>query len=352
MGRRFDPDRAHVSRNAYSSSELSFFALITHFVPPNQLPHHFVRDFIRLRANWQYFRSYGRLLKYGSRGATPWKLDDMTKIRRENQNERRRHLYLVIRELLSLKVKSIQIHIHTNSSIEADRIAAEFGNHEIVFHIFPEYSRMNVIHNSPWIESDLKNPWRLTWRHRPTLKDLVEKSKGKNLYLYIENDLLFTQRNLDYWLKSRPLLQPSGFIPSFLRVEQSHSRNCWFPMDNLVNERIRVNALEVDGMRRYAQLPNTYAGCFLLDDELAREFIKSDSFDLEKSKSRTWWDIGARATAGLQFENVPAGAKSRYLLPLEGNGVAKDAWIHHLPNLYIRRFGHEGKLPADDFLLT
>jgi hypothetical protein len=277
----------------------------------------------------------------------------MTSIRREEQVLRGEHIDKVISEILSLNVKSISIHIHTNSTTETDRLSKKFGNKTLVFHVFPKYSRMNVIHNSPWIEKDSKSPWMLTWRHRSTLKELVEKSKGNNLYLYIENDMLFTQKNLDYWLDSLPLLQKSGFIPSFLRVEYSASRNSWFPMDNLVSERIPIEGYLADSKNKYfAQLPNTYAGCYLLNDKQAEEFINSDSFDLEKSKARTWWDIGARATIGLQFEKVPEGAKSRYLLPVEGNGISRESWVHHLPNLYIRRFGDEGILPADDFLLT
>jgi len=342
-----------VSDFASPSSEYSLYVLITHFVPPDSKPHHLFRDFIKLRINRQYLRSFGRLLKYGSRGATPWKRDVMTKIRKESQIRRRGELTTSIKELLSLKVKSIQIHIHTNSKIEAQKITEDFRDERLIFHVFPQYSKMNVIHNSPWDERDSMSPWRLTWEHRRTLQNLVERSSGKNLFLYIENDILFKQENLDYWLRALPLLEEYGYIPSFLRVEYSETKMSWFPMDNLSGERVRLEESSIYAdLHLFTQLPNTYSGCYLLTDELAREFIESDSFDLEKSRERIWWDIGARATVGLQFENVPPGAKSRYLLPVKGSGIAPESWIHHLPNLYIRQLGVEGKLPADDFLLT
>ena len=353
MGRRFDPDRAHVKNGKSLSKGFKLIVVLTHFVPPKPTKFSIIWDFIRPRLSSQYFRSIIRFVVYGKRGYSPWKKDVMTEVRRNVQAERRKHLIQVLQSVLKLDVREVAVYIHTNSNSEADFLKLLLKDPRVHYHVFSQYSRMNYFHNSPWVEDDPRSPWLLTWEHKKTLTNLSTQEDDSSLFLYLENDSLFTQENLDYWLESLPILSKQGFIPSFLRVEFDESTGQWFPIDNLQTQPYPVDKVNVrNGDREYIQLPNTYAGCYLLNFQLLREYIASDSFDLVKSKSRTWWDIGARATAGLQFEDIPEGASSRYLVLRHANGIAPESWVHHLPNIYIKKMGAKDKLPAHDFLMS
>ena len=353
MGRRFDPDRAHVKNRESLSKGFKLIVVLTHFVPPKPTKFSIIVDFIRPRLTSEYLRSFFRLLVYGKRGYSPWKKDVMTEIRRNVQADRRNHLIQVLQSVLELDVREVAVYIHTNSSIEADFLKLALRDSRIHYCVFPQYSKMNYFHNSPWVEDNPRSPWLLTWEHKKTLTKFSTQEDDLSLFLYLENDSLFTQENLDYWLESLPILSKQGFIPSFLRVEFDESTGQWFPIDNLQTQPYPVDKVNLrNGDREYIQLPNTYAGCYLLNFQLLREYIASDSFDLVKSKSRTWWDIGARATAGLQFEDIPEGASSRYLVLRHANGIAPESWVHHLPNMYIKQLGAKDKLPAHDFLLS
>ena len=353
MGRRFDPDRAHVKNAESRSKGFKLIVVLTHFVPPNPTKFSIIWDFIRPRLTREYFKSFIRLMVYRNRGYSPWKKDVMTDMRRSVQANRRSHLLQVLHSVLKLEVTEIAIYIHTNSSNEADSLKELIKDPRIHYYVFSQYSKMNYFHNSPWVESNPRSPWLLTWEHKKTLAKFSEQEADSSLFLYLENDSLFTQGNLDYWLEALPILSRQGFIPSFLRVELDESKGQWFPIDNLQTQRLQVERVYVrDEDREFIQLPNTYAGCYLLNLPLLKEYVASDSFDLVKSKTRTWWDIGARSTAGLQFENIPEGAKSRYLVLRDCDGIARESWVHHLPNIYVKQMGAENKLPAHDFLLS
>ena len=353
MGRRFDPDRAHVKNGESLSKSFKLIVVLTHFVPPKPTKISIIWDFIRPRLSSQYLRSIIRLVVYGKRGYLPWKKDVMTEIRRNVQADRRDHLLQVLQSVLKLEVKEVEVYIHTNSMSEADYLKLLIKDSRIHYYVFSQYSKMNYFHNSPWVEDNPRSPWLLTWEHKKTLTNLSAQEDDSSLFLYLENDSLFTQENLDYWLEALPILSRQGFIPSFLRVELDESTGEWFPIDNLQTQPYPVETVNVrDGDREFIQLPNTYAGCYLLNLQLLKEYLASDSFDLIKSKTRIWWDIGARTTAGLQFENIPEGATSRYLVPRDVNGIARESWVHHLPNIYIKQIGTKDKLPAHDFLMS
>jgi hypothetical protein len=199
---------------------------------------------------------------------------------------------------------------------------------------------MNVFNNSPWVYDDERSPWLLTWEHKSVLKrDLIDSDKN-TLFLYIENDMKFTQVNLDYWLKAKSQLAGTSLIPSFVRIEESVNSSQWVAIDHFGGRPSTYKNLPKYSTADevYVQLDNPYCACYLLDKELATEFVNSKAFDEKTSRELTWWDIGARAAMGLGFVNPPTGFKSRHVVPVKKADnyyqIKEEAKLHHLPNIY------------------
>lgn len=96
----------------------------------------------------------------------------------------------------------------------------------------------------------------------------------------------------------------------------------------------------------FVNMPNPYNACFVLDAELAAEYVRTSSFDKVKSAFQPW-GIRERAAMGLCFENIPPSFNSRYVVPVsvQSGTAPKYSWIFHLPNNYANDGSNFGKIP-------
>jgi hypothetical protein len=323
-----------------ASEENELHVYITHFIPPRLRWYSFFVDFIVSRLSVQYLRSWARLLKYGTRGFQPWKRDIMTKPRRERSASRDVFLKQVIQSLENLRVESLVINIFTNTKFS---VSTSESRTLIKLHTFPRYNRMNSINNSPWVEEYIKSPWNLLWEHKQLLKDSLREEFAKpRLHLVLENDVLFTQDNLDYWLKHRANLRKIGLVPSFVRLEYCENKEEYLCIDlhdvKLGTSDKQPNWIRfIEEKQVYLQIPTLYSGMSLFDGELLAEYVNSKAIDKATSKELVWWDLGARASMGVQFLNVPKAFLDRHALALDETSlqVLPSACVHHLPNLYV-----------------
>jgi hypothetical protein len=84
--------------------------------------------------------------------------------------------------------------------------------------------------------------------------------------------------------------------------------------------------------------------CYILDMDLAKEYILTPAFDKNLSLANDS-RIRELSAMGLMQENVPTSYSSRYVVPvdLKSLNCPKYAWIYHLPNNYaddpLTRYG-------------
>jgi hypothetical protein len=89
----------------------------------------------------------------------------------------------------------------------------------------------------------------------------------------------------------------------------------------------------------FVNLDYPFNAMFILDRELALEYVETLSFDRERSKVvRPEWDVACRAAMGLCFENPPQGFAIRYVSPVDPRTLTTPSWswIYHLPNNYAK----------------
>lgn len=328
---------------------------ITHFVPPKPTVLNLIKSFIAPRFSFAYLRSWARLLKHGTRGNQPWKKDVMTKSRQTDQLNRTVYLARLLQSLSGIRTKSLTVNIITNSREAEQQISSMGFNVKLNFHVFSKYNEMNQLHNSPWIEDNPNSPWNLVWEHKKLIGEDFHNGNENSLYLYIENDILFAQQHLEYWLKESSLLSKSQLSPSFLRIEFDHKDRNWIAIDFFGDSKVSIEDCPKisDDDFYFVQLPNSYSGLYLLDQSQLEVHLNSKAFSKSESRELTWWDLGARATAGNQFVDVPVGFTSRNVIKVDKNSLipSRECLIHHLPNLYIKTLKSKKHIPYGEIFI-
>jgi len=175
----------------------------------------------------------------------------------------------------------------------------------------------------------------LAWEHKKLMKPLFLENTKYDYFLYLEDDMAFTFENFLYFINCYPSLQPFGVIPSFLRVEYSALKRCWVNTDckrpGLAAQHRKITL----GSATYVNPPYPYCALYLMDRDMVKEYLASESFDFAGSKQRSNWRTRARSAMGLCYERIPAGFTSRYVVPVDEQLHPEvDCYVRHLPNNY------------------
>jgi hypothetical protein len=195
--------------------------------------------------------------------------------------------------------------------------------------------------------SHLGHPFLLTWVHRDIFRSLLPDSKYTH-YLYLEDDILFTDLNLAYWLRAAKQLKHTNYIPGFMRYEID--RSGIKVASDIVNRESFTEAMLVQTPDQlFIGLKQCYQAMYLLSRRQAIELLTTGA----GSPDTGFWCIREKAAQGLTFWKVASGSHSRMLLPLDKDlRVHAHALIHHLPNNYaLDKYSQFGKIAVGDVLL-
>ena len=201
------------------------------------------------------------------------------------------------------------------------------------------------------IARDLDHPFHLTWHHKRFLQGWRQSAGEGDLFIYLEDDTVLPADGIRYFQKYRPVLQPFGLIPSYIRFERvgGGAPVCV----DLVEPEFygHRNSVRVgDAIAHVCR--NPYWAGFILDRELAEEYSGSRSFDIDASRF-VQWDVRARAAMGLSFEATPAGFRARHAVVLDRGQPVPGALIWHCANTYAGVAGSRyGRLALSDAFVT
>ena len=261
--------------------------------------------------------------------------------------ERLKYLSEVLFSLYGLDVSQLDVTVFTDASEPKDltileRLFSKFGS-----------SRMTVaISSHPEVAPALTT---LPWIHKTFMKErhLAEGSSYTH-YLYLEDDMLFSQVNLTYFMDFRAGLRSFGLIPGLVRYEYNETEHDIFTAGQLGRQDFLHKTRVICGNIDFIGLDEPYAAMFILDREMMDEYISSRSFDSEASASVVGWGSVQRAAMGLTWENVPPGFHARQVVPLRSGTTVPDAmcWVRHLPGRYTNDYSSTpnfilGKTPMD-----
>jgi len=191
--------------------------------------------------------------------------------------------------------------------------------------------------------SYLGHPFLLTWSHRDVFREQISNYSH---FLYTEDDILFTKKNLDYWIESREILRKTPYIPSFFRYEVNSEGE--YVSTDVTKPQSLQSHIFYSKDKIFINLMEPYQGMYLMDKKLLIELL----FTNASSPDTGIWQIREKASQGLTFWNVPEGAYSRMLVGLDHHHrISHNAMVHHLPNNYANDSEIPlGSLPVKDIL--
>lgn len=257
--------------------------------------------------------------------------------------ERLIHLAEVLRSLSEYPVAAMEIVVVTNTLCQ-DHLA-----------LLRRLCREVMSGKSASVRSygDLSHPFDLAWCYKAIIsKEFVGSNHGRYThFIYLENDIRLSFLNFCYFVEYCEILRHFGLLPAFVRVEYSAAlggfvaSDAFWPIYVPAQSHIRL------GDSVLVNMPKPFNPCFILDVELAAEYVRSRSFDHDQSLAVGQWGARERAARGLCLENVPPPFQSRYLVPVSRHTgrVPAFAWISHLPNTYADNpFTPLGKVRMDE----
>ena len=260
------------------------------------------------------------------------------------------YLEKVLQSLASFPVQRRDIVVFTNTTDRTEQKA--------IHQIFHAAGLVNGHDARLEIAQVLAHPYELTWAHKKLISEFfLTPGRPYSHFIYLEDDEQLTFENFAYFLAGREILHPFGLIPGFMRIEWDAGRECQVSVDNIGSINLGIRPLISNSTYAFIEADSPYCGMFILDRELAREYVASRSFDLKHSREVSGWNVRERAAMGLTFENPPAPFVCRVVIPVSvaSRSIPECARLAHLPNSYVSNsktpFGKIAmtKLFADNF---
>lgn len=209
-------------------------------------------------------------------------------------------------------------------------------------------------------------PWRprmiyrhgryLTWAHKSLFRNVLA-DPDLSLLVCLEDDLKFTDENLQYWCRFRLPLSAHGLLPGFVRFERMGGT--LYALDQIWRQtlnRPRVSCWAVDGTSAtmFVGLDQLHQGMYILDQDLARHHLLfSRARDPLRSRTVANWPAIERSAIGPMFDDVPPGFMSRNVVPVrdgvKGPMLEPPCLIEHLAGNYSRSPDSKfGKIPVNE----
>jgi len=214
--------------------------------------------------------------------------------------------------LKKLSIKT-NIFVHTHNNFLEDKIIdAEIINHKIS-------------------DNDL-NKGHLTWLSRP----LMEKQKDDYKYfMYLEHDIGFSEKNLQYLLKYQDLLNEKKFHLGYLIYEKNQNdfKNYCIHLTKKL-----MKFITIDKQKFFINDLENYCCFWIYNQKIFKKFIKTDwwSFKKKPTNFRHYYGITERSSIG--YHALSMNYFKSTLLPEVNGRPDPDSFVEHMTNNYFNKY--------------
>jgi len=170
------------------------------------------------------------------------------------------------------------------------------------------------------VEVPSKRPFALTFLHKPLL---AEEAENYDLFIYSEDDIEITERNINAFLKATPLLK-SDEIAGFFRYEIGPDGIYSYP-DVLSYYHWKPETVRKSGPYTVAEFSNEHSACYLLTKLQFRLALASDGF------LRPMYEEGYDLACTAATDPYTSCGFRKVLLISEFD----DFLVRHLPDRYV-----------------
>lgn len=172
-----------------------------------------------------------------------------------------------------------------------------------------------------------KNPWSLPFAHKKLFADRADQY---DLFIYSEDDILITERQLRAFLEVTAVLRDDE-IAGFIRIEKGSNGSVSYPD---AHEEYHWDPTSLRSRTNYilANFTNEHSACYVLTQNQLKKAIKSGGFLVEPHE----WKHDLLCSAATD-PYIQCGFTK--LIPISH---LDDFTVHHLSNKYVGKVGVDG----------
>ncbi len=214
--------------------------------------------------------------------------------------------------LKNLSIK-VDIFIHTHNDFLDDKdLKAKIIKHEI--------------------KNEDLNKGYLTWLCR----SLMEKQKDEYQYfMYLEHDIRFSEKNLQYWLKYQELLAKKQFHLGFFIYEINNSDNHNYSIH--INKKLD-KLFEIDSQKFIVNDLENYCCFWIYTKDHFHTFLNSKWWSFKKRANNFRHNYGITERSSIGFHAFNMNYFKATLIPEISEQPHPDSFIEHMTNNYFDKF--------------
>ena len=177
------------------------------------------------------------------------------------------------------------------------------------------------------------NKGYLTWKCR----EFFEKQKYKfDIFIYCEHDILFTKKNLKYWLQFKDGLIKNNFNLGFLATEFNRADNKFY---SIHLQKKLINYVNIKD-KKYMINPQAYCCMWIYDKAEFNSFIKTKWWKFKWNGKNYLSFYGITEMSGIGWNGMNMDRYSATAIPLYNKDkLNSGCFVRHLTNNYIHLRG-------------
>jgi hypothetical protein len=153
--------------------------------------------------------------------------------------------------------------------------------------------------------------------------------------MYLEHDIKFTEKNLQYYLKFQKNLSSKKFNLGFLIYEKNNKDNQNYSIH--ITERLK-NFVFIDSQKFFINDRENYCCFWIYDQKQFKDFIGSKWWNFKKKVHNFRHNYGITERSSIGFNALNINYFIATLLPEINKQTDPDCYIEHLTNNYYDKF--------------
>ena len=186
---------------------------------------------------------------------------------------------------------------------------------------------------------DLPDENFLPWHSLSVMRSKIKDSSYSH-FMYLEDDIIVSSKNISYWIYFRKVLKNINLIPNFIRCEVYKGK--LFSVDNPKKIIKNKNPIIFTESKKFGFINSKYpySGMYLMDRELLKNFLKSKAtridFSFSNNVMKSLYPIKELVNISHAYLDVPKRYHNRLVLPFEKNIIPEYSIIKHSDLKYVK----------------
>ena len=201
---------------------------------------------------------------------------------------------------------------------------------------------------------DLQHPKFLPWSHLVIMRKKIADTSFTH-FLYLEDDIRVTKKNLIYLINARNSLRNYNLIPAFVRTEINFKDKEEYVVDSPKKNNLKKMPKVISKITNLAfvNLLFPHQPIYFYDKELMNEYFNNAPSDPDfaiPSAKDHYQGIVERLDLMLIYYNVPQGFLHRSVVPvnLKDKAIKNYCLVEHLSNKYTNQDSNFGVIKVKE----